>query len=193
MLCQFGRIPPFKSKRTLRLPTARRFIASMLSTRTEFSKPPNTVEGGVTPHVNRKGAERAAQMAALRPMLTYKEIGWQYGIAGPSVRQYLRVHGFRHMKACLICGIKFFPDTRTTRMCSAQCRHERHRQNNRIKIKNYYVKHPGARQKRNRLMREKTGDVIRGLREAGCINGIPARTWIEQRRIYQSARQLGLI
>ena len=84
----------------------------------------------------RAAAERARQMAALRPELTYKQIGEKFGgITRERVRQILNAHGYdnvighrkiRYNKTCKGCGeeMRLFKSQITIKIfCSKTCGH----------------------------------------------------------------------
>lgn len=140
-------------------------------------------------------AERAAQMAALRPMLTYEEIGRLFGIGGGRVFKTLIVHGhLTSLKVCVVCGIEFSRWRHHSWTCSSvQCRAERQCDIWRRASLKQHRKHPWKIHNRNRRIRQERNDAIRLLRGAGLLEGMRTHTSKDRDHIYKAARELGLV
>ena len=90
----------------------------------------------LTKEDKRRNADRAAQMAAMRPQYTLKKIGQKWGMTYERVRQVLKAHGYgdllpfpkeRIQKFCPECSIDFgltrgVETTKRKRFCSPKCR-----------------------------------------------------------------------
>ena len=139
-------------------------------------------------------AERAAQMAALRPALTYEEIGRRFSIRRGTAWKTIKAHGlFSPLRKCTVCGIEFYHGKNREKNCSPQCCREHKRGIIMANNRSYNRKHPEMRRERKRLENQKASIVIEALRQAGCLDGVPATGTKQRSHIYQSARQLGLI